>query len=117
MVPYKPLTIPRLELQAAVIAVRLAKTILAEHEYKVDSIYYWSDSKTAWHWIRLDPRDYKTFIIYRLGEIREKSNFRDWRWVPTLENPANDDTKWAPEALTGYSTSERVKSRIISNVL
>ena len=99
VVPYKPLTIPRLELQAAVIAVRLVKTILADHEYKVESIYYWSDSKTALHWIRSDPRNYKIFVMNRLGEIREKSNFCDWRWVPTQENPADDATRWAPQAL------------------
>ena len=39
--PVKPLTIPRLELQAALLASRFAKTIEHEHEIKIERRYFW----------------------------------------------------------------------------
>lgn len=44
--PSKPNTIPLLKLQTALIAVRLAKTIVKEHNSKIKERYLWSDSKT-----------------------------------------------------------------------
>ena len=38
------ITIPRLELQAAVLAVRLKNKILDEIDIKIDSIRFWTDS-------------------------------------------------------------------------
>ena len=101
--PLKPLSIPRLELQAAVLGIRLAETILKEHVMTVEKVQYWSDSRTVLHWIKTDPRVYKMFVMTRLGEICEKSNALDWRWVPSRENPADDGTKWAPESLQNDS--------------
>lgn len=40
--PIKTLTTPRLELQAAVIAIRLKSKILTEIDFDVDVMYLWS---------------------------------------------------------------------------
>ena len=45
--PVKPLSIPRLELQAAVLSVRLAIMIQKEHDYEISSTHYWSDSSAV----------------------------------------------------------------------
>ena len=97
--PLKSTSIPRLELQAALLASRIAKTIAQEHEFIINRRVFWSDSKTVLCWIRKDPRDFKMFVANRLGEIRENSNVTEWRWVPTRENPADDATRFVPEAL------------------
>ena len=101
--PLKPTTIPRLELQAALLGVRLAKTILKEHEFQVDRRTFWSDSQTVLQWIRTDPRTYKTFVMNRLGEISEETDISEWRWVSSRENPADDATKWSSDVLQNNS--------------
>ena len=41
------MTIPKLELQAAVYGVRLRKQIRNEHDVKIDKIFHWTDSSTV----------------------------------------------------------------------
>ena len=45
--PMRHLSIPRLELQAAVMAVRLKEQIVTEHEMKINSCSFWTDSTTV----------------------------------------------------------------------
>ena len=45
--PMRHLSIPRLELQAAVMAVRLKEQIVKKHEMKIHSYSFWSDSNTV----------------------------------------------------------------------
>ncbi|XP_062714236.1 uncharacterized protein LOC134291009 [Aedes albopictus] len=92
--PLKAMSIPRLELMAAVIGVRLLKTIRNGHSLKIDKTVMWSDSKTVLAWINSDHRRYRQFVACRVGEIVSKSDAAQWRWVPTKENPADLATKW-----------------------
>ena len=45
--PMRHLSIPRQKLQAAVMAVRLKEQIVKEHEMKINSSSFWSDSTTV----------------------------------------------------------------------
>ncbi|KAL0850873.1 hypothetical protein ABMA28_006783 [Loxostege sticticalis] len=91
--PLKPLSIPRLELQAALIATRFAQTILSAHRTQPSAVFYWTDSTTVLKWIRSDARTFKAFVAHRLGEILEFSNPSNWRWLPSELNVADDATK------------------------
>ncbi|XP_061717583.1 uncharacterized protein LOC133525312 [Cydia pomonella] len=91
--PLKPVSIPRLELQAALIASRFAQTILQAHHFKPSATIFWTDSTTVLKWIRSDARAFKPFVAHRLGEILETTNPSDWRWIPTFLNIADDATK------------------------
>lgn len=91
--PIRPVTIPRLELQAAVLACRLATTIQLEHTLKPIKRYFWSDSTTVLHWIRNKNRSYNIFVANRLGEIDESSDTNEWYYVPTDRNIADVATK------------------------
>lgn len=86
-------TVPRLELQAALLACRLAEAILREHRIDVKRRYFWCDSTTVLHWIGNDARNYKTFVANRLGEIDELTRVEEWRYIPTKLNVADCATR------------------------
>lgn len=91
--PLKPMSIPRLELQAAVLGSRLAENIKNEHSIPITDTFLWTDSKTVLCWIRSETRTFKTFVADRVGEIHAKSDPKQWNWVSTKENPADDLTR------------------------
>ncbi|XP_051176505.1 uncharacterized protein LOC127291418 [Leptopilina boulardi] len=91
--PLKPISVPRLELQAALLGSRLARSIEAEHTIKADRRVFWSDSRTVLAWIKTNPKIYHTFVAHRLGEICELTNIAEWRWIPTNLNPADHATR------------------------
>ena len=91
--PTKKLSIPRLELQAAVLCVRLASVIIKEHDYKFSSIHFWSDSTTVLHWIRGVSTRHPSFIANRLSEILDATEVNQWHYCPTKLNPADDGTR------------------------
>ena len=94
VVPLKILAIPKMELQAAVMASRLATFIKAELEISVREIHFWSDSMTVIRWLRSDARNYKISVAHRVGEILELTDVADWHWIPTKENVADDATRY-----------------------
>ena len=91
--PLKELTIPRLELQAAVMASRLGKTIITESRILFEAVIYFSDSRVVLTWIKGQPRSYKPFVSSRISEIQDKSQPDQWFHCPTLLNVADDLTK------------------------
>lgn len=91
--PMKIISIPRLELQAAVMGARLASAVEQHHTIKIDKRVFWTDSQNVLCWIR-SPRRFKQFVAYRIGEILETTNTHEWRWVPTSLNIADSATKW-----------------------
>ena len=94
--PLKSLTIPRLELQAAVLAVRLCSSILEESRMKFAKIIFFSDSHIVLSWIRNQPREFKAFVSARVAEIQSKSEPDQWRHVPGELNVADDISRGIP---------------------
>ncbi|XP_053686938.1 uncharacterized protein LOC128736479 [Sabethes cyaneus] len=92
--PLKPLSIPRLELKAAVLGARLASFIGDNRTYGIDKRIFWSDSSTVLAWIRSDARRYRQYVSCRVGEILTLTESEEWRWVPTKMNTADEATKW-----------------------
>ena len=100
--PLKKLAIPHLELQGAVLASRLGKTILKESRLKFEKSVFFLDSKTVLAWICSETRRFKPFISVRVGEIQDNSDPAQWRHVPGEQNVADDVSRGIPvESLAG----------------
>ena len=103
--PLRTISVPRLELQAAVLGARLADTIRREHRWKPEKTTFWSDSRTVLRWIEHDAVRYTPFVAHRLGEIAELTEGCDWRWTPTDQNVADEATR--PKFLSKFSPTDR----------
>ena len=91
--PIRHMTVPKLELQAAVYGVRLRKQILNEHDVKIDKIYHWTDSSTVLQWLQAAHKKQQVFVANRAAEILENSSMDQWRHVKGVENPADIGTR------------------------
>ncbi|CAG2241823.1 unnamed protein product [Mytilus edulis] len=84
--PLKELTLPQLELMAAVIGARLAKHLQSTLE--CENITFWSDSQIVLHWLK-STKTLKRFIQNRVNEINELTTSWEWKYCPTSDNPAD----------------------------
>ncbi len=57
--PVKQITIPRLELTAAVLSVRVANMLVKEVDDTPDDLFYWTDSTTVLKYVINDKARYK----------------------------------------------------------
>ena len=91
--PIRHMTIPKLELQAAVYGVRLRKQLLNEHDVRIDKIYHWTDSSRVLQWLQAAHNRQQVFVANRAAEILENSYMDQWRHVKGVENPADIGTR------------------------
>ncbi|XP_068723286.1 uncharacterized protein [Montipora capricornis] len=91
--PTKAISVPRLELIAAVLGLRLARKVSELLETPFENCTLWRDSKDVIFWIQGQSRRYKTFVANRVSEIYQKSSPRQWRYVSTNLNCADDATR------------------------
>ncbi|XP_053691664.1 uncharacterized protein LOC128740164 [Sabethes cyaneus] len=91
----KPVSVPRLELQAAMIGVRMLDKVLVSLDIPVIRRFLWSDSSTVLSWLRSDSRRFHQFVAVRVGEILSTTSVDEWHYVPSKLNAA--DAKWKDE--------------------
>ncbi|XP_040172707.1 uncharacterized protein LOC120905736 [Anopheles arabiensis] len=103
--PLKYLSVPRLELQAAVMGCRIASSITSAHRETIRGSYFWTDSTDVIDWINADHRKYSIFVAHRVAEVLDTTNVDDWRWLPTKLNVADEAIKWTN--LQHHLASER----------
>lgn len=94
--PLKQLTIPRLELSAALTGAQLSKRINSELTVTIDRTYLWSDSTVVLTWLQSESCRYKVFVANRIVEILELTLASEWRYVDSKQNPADDITRGNP---------------------
>ena len=87
--PVKQCTIPRLELQAALMAANLDHTIRHELELQITGSYFWTDSQVVLAYIRNESARFHIFVSNRVSKIRQLTNPEMWRYVRTDQNPAD----------------------------
>ncbi|GFW70338.1 integrase catalytic domain-containing protein [Trichonephila clavipes] len=87
--PLKTLTIPRLELSAALLLSRLVKKVVPILQLSIHKIWMWTDSTIALAWIKTEPHKLKTFVSNRVAEIQALSKDYHWKHVSSKNNPAD----------------------------
>ena len=91
--PMRHFSIPRLELQEAVMAMRLKEQIVEEHEMKISSCNFWSDSTTVLKWTHSSHRKQQVFVANRVAEILYTTHVSQWKHVSCINNPADVGTR------------------------
>ncbi|XP_049865132.1 uncharacterized protein LOC126366187 [Pectinophora gossypiella] len=87
--PLKAVTIPRLELCAALLGARLVAKVSESFRCPIHTKKFWSDSTITLGWIKTHPKTLKTFVCNRINEIHELTERTSWRHIPTDINPAD----------------------------
>ncbi|KAK4316629.1 hypothetical protein Pmani_012229 [Petrolisthes manimaculis] len=104
LAPTRQITVPRLELCAALLACRLRKFIEEEMEWSFDSIIHMTDSEIVRAQIQKDSFRFNTFVANRVNEIQVKSSPGEWFWVNSKLNISDWCTReCAPSALNERS--------------
>lgn len=91
----KNITVPRMELLAALLGSRISNMIQQELELEFKKIFYWTDSTTVLQWIQ-SKNQLKPFIAERVSEILDKTANGIWMWIPTKFNVADQGTRDLP---------------------
>ena len=86
-------TVPRLELQAAVIVARMDSLFKREIVIPIARVVFWTDSTITLQCIRNETRWFKTHVASRVIEISNSSKPDQWRLVPGKENPVVDASR------------------------
>ena len=90
--PLKMVTIPRLELTAAVVAVKAKAFLKAELGLENASHTFWTDSRVVLGYIKNTDKRFHVFVANRIQQIRSHSQESQWRHVESTENPADEAT-------------------------
>ena len=96
----KPTTVPRLELCGALLTAKLLKSIATNLNIETQHIYAWCDSSIVLGWLSRVHTKWKVYVSNRVTEIRELVPAKQWRYVPTHQNPGDHASRGlSPEAL------------------
>ena len=87
--PLKPITVPRLELTAAIVSVRVSVMLEKELHYQNVKHVFWMDSKVVLSYIHNETKRFHIFVGNRVQFIREHTSPHQWRYVKTGNNPAD----------------------------
>ena len=90
--PMKVITVPKLELQAALLAARLQNEIIQALTVTVNHVFMWTDSTTVLQWINSNEKQ-PIFVANRVCEILEYTSVDQWNHVATKDNPADAGTR------------------------
>ncbi|XP_076065140.1 uncharacterized protein LOC143039170 [Oratosquilla oratoria] len=87
--PIKGITIPILEISAAVEAAKLDAVVKRELDNTLLKSNFWSDSTIVLVYIQNETRRFKTFVANRVTLIRQVSEANQWHNVSGEDNPAD----------------------------
>ena len=96
LAPVKKITMPRLELNGALMGARVKDFIVKETTMNFKKIYMIVDSEIVRAQIQKESYGFNTFVGVRIGEIRSLTNADDWYWVEGSVNIADIVSRGSP---------------------
>ena len=87
--PLKSATIPRLELTATFVSVRVSQWLGHKLDYQDVTGFFWTDSKVVMGYINNVSRRFHVFVANRVQQIYEHTQARQWQYIDTCSNPAD----------------------------
>ncbi|XP_035230500.1 uncharacterized protein LOC118202424 [Stegodyphus dumicola] len=87
--PIKQVTIPRLELCAAVLFTKLMTRVISALKLNVNNVFFWSDSTIVLAWLKKKSCCMKTFVANRVAVVQEMTEVWQWHHVLSKQNPAD----------------------------
>ncbi len=95
LAPIKPVSMPRLELLAAVVATELDQHIKCHLAIPIERTFFWTDSTIVLQYINNKHCHFKTFVANRISKIHERSEPCQWKHIgPHLRNERTTEI-WA----------------------
>ncbi|KAL8610142.1 hypothetical protein ACOMHN_005917 [Nucella lapillus] len=91
--PIRPVTVQRLELQAAVLSVKIVQFLQEEFEGLNAQHHFWSDSNIVLGYLYNKTKKFHTFVANRVQQILDFSEPQQWHHVPSKDNPADHDSR------------------------
>ena len=95
-------TVPRLELTASVLSVKVSRFLKEEFDFPIDEEFFWTDSQVVLAYIQNETKRFHLFVANRVKLIGESTQLGQWKYVPSKLNPADDATRGLK-----FSTSEK----------
>ena len=105
LAPMKTVSIPRLELTAAVLSVRLDILLRKKLQTTACTSTFWSDSTAVLHIIHNSRKRFPVFVANRMSITERHTDVSDWKYIPSKVNPADITTRpITMEAFLNYKT-------------
>ena len=86
LAPEPEITVPRLELCAAILAVEIADLLQEELDMTLDDVKFFTDSKVVLGYIFNESRRFYVYVHNRVQRIRQSTKAGQWNYVPTNDN-------------------------------
>ena len=91
--PKKTVSIPRLELAAASVSVKIGDVLKDELEYENIEDHYWTDSKVVLGFISNESSRFHVYVANRVQLIHDHTTPSQWHYVETTSNTADEGSR------------------------
>ncbi|XP_070547636.1 uncharacterized protein [Ptychodera flava] len=91
--PPKKITILRLELTAATVAVRMNRMLAEELNIKNDKVSFWTDRTSVIKYCANETSQFYIFVANQINITHGGSDSKQWKYVDTKYNQADDASR------------------------